>query len=34
MKHPSPEVGDSAPQVVLDLPIPLPALVIWLRHVG
>ena len=26
--------GDPAPQSVLDLGIPLPALVVWLRHVG
>jgi len=29
-----PAVGDSAPRTVLDLGIPLPALVVWLRHVG
>jgi hypothetical protein len=27
-------VGDRAPQGVLDLNVPLPALVVWLRHVG
>ncbi len=26
--------GDAAPRSVLDLGIPLPALVVWLRHVG
>ncbi len=29
-----PAVGDPAPPAVLDLAIPLPALVVWLRHVG
>ncbi len=29
-----PRVGDRAPADVLALPIPLPALVVWLRHVG
>ncbi len=29
-----PQVGQTAPQAVLDLPIPRPALVVWLRHVG
>ena len=29
-----PEVGDRAPDVVLALPIPKLALVLWLRHVG
>lgn len=29
-----PEVGERAPDVVLALPIPKPALVLWLRHVG
>lgn len=28
------EVGERAPDVVLALPIPTPALVLWLRHVG
>jgi hypothetical protein len=29
-----PAAGDPAPRSVLDLGIPLPALVVWLRHVG
>jgi hypothetical protein len=29
-----PAAGDAAPSSVLDLRIPLPALVVWLRHVG
>jgi hypothetical protein len=33
--NPSPPgSGDRAPQSVLDLNVPLPALVVWLRHVG
>ena len=34
MSNVLPQVGDTAPQAVLDLPIPHPALVVWLRHVG
>jgi hypothetical protein len=30
----SPAADDPAPPAVLDLGIPLPALVVWLRHVG
>ena len=29
-----PHVGDTAPSAILALPIPLPSLVLWLRHVG
>jgi hypothetical protein len=34
MNSPIPHVGDPAPRAVSELPIPLPALVVWLRHVG
>jgi hypothetical protein len=30
----APRTGETAPAGVLALPIPLPALVVWLRHVG
>jgi hypothetical protein len=29
-----PGAGDPVPKSVLDLGVPLPALVVWLRHVG
>lgn len=34
MDETRPRVGERAPGDVLALPIPLPALVVWLRHVG
>lgn len=34
MTTPSLHPGDPAPRAVLELRIPLPALVVWLRHVG
>jgi hypothetical protein len=34
MEHLEPQVGERAPDVVLAMPVPLPALVVWLRHVG
>jgi hypothetical protein len=34
MEPAAPRVGEAAPPDVLRMPIPLPALVVWLRHVG
>jgi hypothetical protein len=34
MESAAPRAGEAAPPDVLQLPIPLPALVVWLRHVG
>jgi hypothetical protein len=34
MEPAAPRAGEAAPPEVLGLPIPLPALVVWLRHVG
>jgi len=34
MESAAPRVGEAAPPDVLRLSIPLPALVVWLRHVG
>jgi hypothetical protein len=34
MEPAAPRAGEAAPPDVLRLPIPLPALVVWLRHVG